>query len=315
MSKQNFIVSIILALVAVLLGFGVSYLLTVEPSTQESVTDVAANARDFKNAEYRVQGIPVTLVDGTAVVPSAPGSASTVTTQYFGNELTLDLNADGLEDTVFLITQNDGGSGTFYYVVAALKTPTGYKGSEAYFLGDRIAPQTTAVSGNPEHEGVVVVNYADRALGEPMTAEPSVGTSVYLKLDPVSLNWGVVDADFSGEADPLFMTLPMKTWVWQETSLPDGTTMTPAKPEAFSITFADDGSFTATTDCNGVGGTYTAEGSLLTFGEMMSTLMYCDGSQESDFVGYLTNTSGYHFTTRGELILDLKFDSGSVVFK
>jgi heat shock protein HslJ len=91
--------------------------------------------------------------------------------------------------------------------------------------------------------------------------------------------------------------------------------VTPAKPEAFSLTFADDGSFSATTDCNGVGGQYVTDGPALTFSDMMSTLMYCEGSQETDFVGYLSNTSGYHFTTKGELILDLKFDSGAVVLK
>jgi len=43
--------------------------------------------------------------------------------------------------------------------------------------------------------------------------------------------------------------------------------------------------------------------------------MYCEGSQESDFASLLGNTVEYHFTSRGELILDLKSNSGSVTFR
>ena len=43
--------------------------------------------------------------------------------------------------------------------------------------------------------------------------------------------------------------------------------------------------------------------------------MYCEGSQESDFQKLLQNTGSYHFTSKGELIFDLKFDSGTVTFR
>ena len=111
-----------------------------------------------------------------------------------------DLNNDGRQDTVFLITEERGGSGTFFYAVAALNTPEGYKGSDAFFLGDRIAPQTTAVSQNPRHKNVIVVNYAEKALGEPMSTAPSVGKSVYLKLDTNTMQWGIVVPNFEGES-------------------------------------------------------------------------------------------------------------------
>jgi hypothetical protein len=45
------------------------------------------------------------------------------------------------------------------------------------------------------------------------------------------------------------------------------------------------------------------------------TKMYCEGSQESVFTGLLENTHSYHFTSKGELIFNLKFDSGSVIFR
>ncbi len=157
-------------------------------------------AANYKDATYVIEGQHVTLVNGQAQTEAAPGSASKVVTTYFGNDLKVDLNNDGKEDVVFLLTQNSGGSGTFYYVVAALNTDHGYIGSDGYLLGDRIAPQTINVSSNPKHKNVIVANYADRTADQPMTTPPSVGKSAYLKLDTATMQWGVVVADFEGES-------------------------------------------------------------------------------------------------------------------
>lgn len=274
----------------------------------------ATVATDYKEAEYIIEGERVKLANGMASAEAAPGSASKITTQYFGNEIITDLNNDDREDVVFLLTQNTGGSGTFYYVVAALNTERGYVGSEAYLLGDRIAPQTTEVSQNPNHKNVIVVNYAERREGEPMTTAPSVGQSVFLKLDTEAMQFGVVEADFTGEADPSRMSLDMKPWVWVSTLYNDGKEISP-RDERFVITFTPDGRFSATTDCNSMGGNYVANADMITFSEIGMTKMFCEGSQESDFLNILENTSGYHFTSRGELVLGLKFDSGTATFR
>ena len=271
---------------------------------------------DYKDATYLIEGEPVTLVDGVAETEAAPGSATKTITRYFGNEVKGDLNGDMINDLAFILTQETGGSGTFYYVVGAIQNADNtYEGTHAVLLGDRIAPQTTEMSRNPNHKNVIVVNYADRAPGEPMTAQPSVGKSIWLKLDPATMQFGQVEQNFEGEADPSRMTLDMKTWNWVSALYSDGREILPKRAGAFTLTFENDGRFSATTDCNGVGGTYTADNGRITFSEMMSTLMFCEGSQEGEFTQMLTNTSGYLFTSRGELILELKFDSGTVTFR
>lgn len=142
---------------------------TAQPTSAASV--------GYKDVSIEVEGQVVQLVGGAAETEAAPGSATKVVTRYFGNESTGDLNADGTPDVAFLISQSRGGSGTFFYVVAALKTSNGYTGTNAVLLGDRIAPQTTRIGG-----GELIVNYADRKPGEPMTTAPSVGVSKFLKV-------------------------------------------------------------------------------------------------------------------------------------
>jgi heat shock protein HslJ len=273
-------------------------------------SEPAASAMDHLDAEYVIGGLRVRLVDGVAETETAPGSAAKVITRRFGNELRKDLNGDGREDVVFLLTQETGGSGTFFYVVAALASDDGYVGSHGVLLGDRIAPQTT-VSGRGN---VVVVNFADRRPGEPFSTRPSIGKSIWLLLDPATMQFGEVAQDFEGEADPLRMTLGMTTWHWIRTTYGDGREIMPREAERFTLAFAADGSFTATTDCNNLRGRYTATGAAISFEAVAATRMYCADSQENDFAGFLASARSYRFTSRGELILELE-GGGSAVFR
>lgn len=161
-----------------------------------------------KDATYNIDGQSVTLVDGVSVAPISSDSASIVTTRYFGNEITHDLDGDNRPDVVFILTQNTGGSGTFYYVVAALNTVNGYIGSDAILLGDRIAPQTIKIdegktANGTNRQNVIVVNYADRKTGEAFTVPPSVGKSIWIKLDPKTMQFGEVAQNFEGETASL----------------------------------------------------------------------------------------------------------------
>jgi heat shock protein HslJ len=319
MNKQPLIIGGILLLI-VIVGY------TMSSSSSSSVTDKAAvpsspsspvgqvaGAISPKHATYMIDGIATTLIDGVATTSARPDSSSILTTRYFGNEALMDLNGDSREDVIFLLTQEGGGSGNFYYVVAALNTETGYIGSHALFLGDRIAPQTTEVSMNPAHKGVFVINYADRAKGEPMTAKPSVGVSRYFKLDVNTMQIGEVAQDFEGEADPSRMTLEMTDWKWEQTVNANGVVVTPKKPGVFSLSFKA-GSVSVKTDCNSMGGTYVADDGSLSFGNMMSTMMYCEGSQETEFSAMLGEVVGYRFTSKGELILS-KQGGGTMTFR
>ena len=87
-----------------------------------------------------------------------------------------DLNADGKIDAVVLLAESGGGSGVFIYAAAYVSGPVHYKGSNAVFIGDRIAPQSVSVSSS----GTATVKYLDRKEDEPFAAEPTVPATLEL---------------------------------------------------------------------------------------------------------------------------------------
>jgi hypothetical protein len=136
--------------------------------------DTNGKDRGPLNISYEIDGIETMLVDGRAEEEIAPGSASKKITQVFGEPVYGDVDGDGDDDALLLITQSSGGTGTFYYMVVALKEDTGYVSTDPIFVGDRIAPQTIAIQG-----GLAVANFADRESDEAMTDDPSVMRSLY----------------------------------------------------------------------------------------------------------------------------------------
>ena len=152
-----------------------------EAAQTKAPVNPPGNTTDPQNATYLIDAKEVTLENGVAEQEAAPGSATKIVTRYFGNEVEIDLNSDGLMDSGFLLTQDSGGSGTFYYVAAAIDNAGDTLGTNAIFLGDRIAPQSTNV--DPNNPVQFIVNYAERKAGDPMSAEPSVAVSRTFKLE------------------------------------------------------------------------------------------------------------------------------------
>ena len=171
MTTKNLTISAIVVIVLLGAGFWIYQSSISKPSTD---TINKNGVVDPKNATYTIGTREVSLINGKEEQEVVPGSASKTITQYFGNEVKGDFNGDGTVDVAFLLTQNQGGSGTFYYLAVALQTKNGTQGTNAMLLGDRISPQTTEFK-----DGKILVNYADRKPGEPMTATPSVGVSKY----------------------------------------------------------------------------------------------------------------------------------------
>lgn len=150
--------------------------------------------------------------------------------------------------------------------------------------------------------------------GESITL--SKGTEVLFSGETFTLETGGDDSTEPVVEDGLYV-FAGPTWVWVETQMNDGKVVRPQKPGLYTIRFnSAEGKLEGKTDCNGFGGSYTAGAvNTLSFGSFMSTLMFCEGSQEAEFSKMVIESDRYTFTPAGDLVLMLKFDSGSVIFK
>lgn len=311
MKKFSFSFLIILtALVALASIMGYLKFLSLSNSDVVPVVNTPAEKSNPQNISYSIDGESIQLVNGKAERLITPDSTTKETYTLFGEPTFGDIDSDGDLDAVSYLTRDGGGSGIFYYVVVAVNASGTYRGTNAMFLGDRIAPQNINFLN-----GKAVANFAERKVGEPFTTPPSMGKSVWIHLDTKTNQIGELVQNFEGEADSSKMSLPMKKWNWISINSTDGSKVFPKKSDVFTLTFNNNGTFSATTDCNGVGGEYISKGNSITFNKMMSTLMYCEGSQEQEFTSMLGDVKSYHFTGKGELIFELKENKGSTTFR
>jgi heat shock protein HslJ len=242
------------------------------------------------------------------ITPEVKGFDVGENAAIFGEPVLGDLDADGDEDQALYVVEQPGGSGSFYYAVLAINNNQEYKLTEKMFLGDRIAPQNIQIV-----DGRAVYNFADRKAGEPMSTPASVAKSVWVHYDKNTNEIGEWVKDFEGEANPDVLKIDIKKWIWQTATI-DDKEVKPKDSSKFTIEFKKDGTFGASTDCNGIGGNYSTKDKKIYFTEMMGTLMYCEGSQEDVFKGILENAESYSFTSKGELRFELKNSKGVAIF-
>ena len=147
------------------------------PQTGVRVSALAL-ARDPLNASYSLGKGAVRLEQGFAETLIVTGSAVRERTWVVGEPVSGDLDGDGDEDSALILAQNSGGSGTFYYVVAAREQRGAYLGSNGVLLGDRIRLEEISVV-----HGLVIVRYRRRGAGDPMASIPTIPTTTVLRIE------------------------------------------------------------------------------------------------------------------------------------
>ena len=266
---------------------------------------------DPLNTTYTIGNRPVSLVDGRSEEPAAPNSSGKIFTQVQNKPLFADINKDGINDALLILTQSTGGSGTFYYVAAAIATPSGYEGTAGHFLGDRIKPQRIEVLGSK-----VGIHFLTRSAEQSFGDDPTLSQRIDVIYVAENRQLAEVAIDFEGEADPNRMTLQMHPWTWIRTVFNNDTSKVPKKAGDFTLTFTKDGQVVGTTDCNSFRGTTTVLDHKIEFGKNLATTRkFCEDSQEMEFIEMLQNVRSFFFTSRGQLIMEFKYDSGSVIFQ
>ncbi len=110
------------------------------------------------------------------------------------------------------------------------------------------------------------------------------------------------------------VSLEGSSWSWVRTDLHDGTRVEAPAGDKFILSFDGSGRVSSRTDCNGLGGNYVVDGEVLSMGQFISTLMYCEGSLEGVYGEQLGLVNSY-VIEGGTLRLNLNRDHGTMIFK
>jgi hypothetical protein len=148
---------------------------------------------DPLDSTYWIDGREIRLRDGRFEMPAAPGSAAKITVSVFDTPAFGYLEGDGEIDAAVILVYQGGGSGTFYYIAAALNRADGYEGTNAVLLGDRVMPHAVRIENR-----VIIADFSDRARGEPMAARPTIDVTKHLYLDGDRLLAVPADSEESG---------------------------------------------------------------------------------------------------------------------
>jgi heat shock protein HslJ len=148
------------------------------------------------------------------------------------------------------------------------------------------------------------------------TEAPNLGNAQ----DAENINQGLPDAggeddliEDAGEESEMHIT--GITWQWlrfEDTA--DLNSIQVIDPSQYTLVLNADGSYNAKVDCNQVAGSYTLEGSSITFEPGITTLAECGpDSHYNAFLAHLSNVAG--FVIDGDnLVLNLWADGGNMVF-
>ncbi len=102
---------------------------------------------------------------------------------------------------------------------------------------------------------------------------------------------------------------------WKLVSYGSPADLKPAAPDVdTSIVFGGDGKVNGNVGCNGFGGDYTVEGNTITFGQLVSTLMFCEGpvgDQETTTLNVFAESA--IFVLDGDTLTITSADGSSVI--
>lgn len=106
------------------------------------------------------------------------------------------------------------------------------------------------------------------------------------------------------------------SWVWQKTVLTNRSSITPKKTDAFTVMFdATSTLISGSTDCNRFFGTYTlASDGFLSISSIGQTRMYCENSQEGEFLDEISTVSRYSIDASSTLTFMLSQSSSTMYF-
>lgn len=275
--------------------------------------DAAALGSGAYKSEYGTDGI-AQLTNGKFSAPAAPGAAS-MNVVFLSNQIAYG-TVDGVPSAALVLIESGGGSGVFS-TLHLVQVHDGRLNDVAnILLGDRINLTTLSIQDNQ-----IVVGMTQQGENDPACCPTQRVLSVFAR------NGDKLDLASSKEVGKVEQTdtptqpatdnaqkLMGVVWKWEQTLFNDGKLVTAADPNRYLIEFGADNRLSIQADCNRVLGTYTTQANQITLTLGPSTLVACPpDSQADEFTTQLGNVGSFLFDG-DKLILEIKFDSGSMTF-
>ncbi len=217
-----------------------------------------------------------------------------------------DINKDTYEELIMITTTEDAqqyGEATIYTTTHDLglipvTVPTiteadtkkgklfeGYTGHDSFtVIGGvlvREFPLSTTTSATTTQ------NKVTRSIAYTLVEKNGLYSVLFSKYTPAPTSTIQVTSSTSSS-----ISIQGSSWIWQSATA-SGTPFNAPKGDKFVLTFDKGDTVQSTTDCNTLGGTYITSKDTLRFSSFMSTLMACDGSQESVYSSLLAKVDFY----------------------
>ena len=322
-TKKIIIAAIFLLLVS---GAGVAAYFFLPANAEDKYAD-AILPRDFSG--QTVEPVAVPMKGHTFIVPTQSTSTDVVTTDlnlvapsatrnYPMGRFTL----AGQSGTLFALdsftTDTVGGrlavpigvtmgnEPTMYYLAIMEVSTTNKNHIASLPLDEAIRIRKVSLNG-----GEVSVEYQTHARGQSLAELPTENTTAILDIArEIVIQKGRQPRFEIVEKYKSFSGL----YEWQETTLADGTVVTPVAPGEFTILF-DGRRVRLETDCNsGSADLTTSTTTALSIGKVTATKRFCDSEQEDDYFTMVSDIISYEELPNGGYDFVLVADSGVMTF-
>ncbi|MGR8998172.1 MAG: META domain-containing protein [Gammaproteobacteria bacterium] len=225
-----------------------------------------------------------------------------------------DLNGDGLDDAAVVLTWQNGGSGTFKYLVAIQNVSGLPRQMDSILLGDRIQIREMSIS-----DGKVALDELTFGSRDPMCCpSQSIKQTYSLRSGKWMHGAGksIPENIATGSTEMLDADIIGTVWKWERfNDTADLHNIVIDDPDNYTLILLSNGTYQAKADCNRMQGQYTLEGKRIKLTPGPTTIAEClPGSQYAGYLKRLNEVVSF-VLHKNKLVLNLMIDGGDMVFK
>ena len=225
-----------------------------------------------------------------------------------------DLNGDGLDDAAVILAWQNGGSGTFKYLVAIQNSSGLPQQIDSMLIGDRIQVSALSIAA-----GAVQLEEVTHTPLDPMCCPSQhINQSYVLRAYKwAQINGNAINPNAAqGAAETLEPDITSIVWKLERLNdKGDLHNIVIDDPDKYTLMLLPNGAYQVKADCNRMLGQYTLEGKHIKIAPGPATLAECPpGSSYAEYLRRLNKVVSF-ILHENKLVLNLIMDVGNMVFK